>query len=745
MAAEGEAAADLALRVAEFRLNGETWPAGRFAEANGAGGESHSIRVRDRFGDYGLAGVIAARPAERGTGRVLVVGLWVLTCPVLGKDVEHRVLGQLAEQARRWQCDTVAFEYAPTPRNEVFRRFLAGLRPGEPLPESPESVVLPVTALEGRSAVRELQPAHQMAQRTAQPATAKRPAATPLVTASAILQAMQSRGAQPGSAERAAPLAAPLVEPRTDTERTLAGVFATVLRQPAVGADCNFFAFGDSMRAVELIAKANQAGLRLTLRQVFAHQTVAALAEVATKVERHDGDAAISGPVPVLPLPAWFFGRDLPRPGHFNQSQRYEVPGDIDTEALERAISALVGHHQALRMRFFATEAGWRQSDPGPPAKAPLRHFDLSGTDPGEWEAALAAHESGLQLAMSPAGGRLIQFALFTFGPGRSPYLLVILHHLAIDGISWRIVLEDFQDAYHQACLRGPVRLTPVSMPVLAWAKRLSEFANTDQARAELPAWLAESRAGVESLPVDIPGSAHLGAFTHFEEEQFTAGETRRLRDRAVHADRVPLDVLLLAAAMRTVARWTGRQRVLVDVVNHGREPFIDGVDLSRTVGWLVVNVPVLFEIGADQPLDDLVPVVSRQLRAWSSHHGIGDSLLRFLSEDESIRTRLAELPGADLLFSYAGQFDHPASARPSSAQHPLLGRAVEPYSADMDSGGGTPYALQFDAMIVGAEIRLTVCYREANYRDSTAHALLEGWAADLRNLIAVPQLTRDA
>ncbi|HET9899076.1 MAG TPA: condensation domain-containing protein [Streptosporangiaceae bacterium] len=724
-AADSEAAADLAVRVAEFHLNGEAWPAQRFAGlALSAGSQLHGVRVRDRFGDYGLAGVIASHRA----GSTLEVDLWVLTCPVLGKGVEHRVLSTLEGLAG--DCDTVAFRYAPAPRNEEFRRFLLALRPGGVPEDRPELVVVPRAALASpqppRPAVRAPVPAAAGVRPAGRPGTAQ------FRTAAQILQAMRSKGQDShgnGASE-------PRVEPRTETEKTLAGIFAAVLREPAVGADRNFFATGDSMRAVELIAKANQAGLRLTLRQVFRHQTVAALAEVATKVERRDGEAAISGPVPVLPLPAWFFGRNLPRPGHFNQSQRYEVPRDIEIAALRRAIAALVAHHQALRMRFSAEAGRWRQSDPGPPDDPPFLACDLSGTDPGEWDKALSAQETGLQLAMSPAEGRLIQFALFTFGPRRPPHLLVIVHHLAIDGISWRIVLEDLQDAYHQARQGEPVLLTPVSMPVLAWARRLSEFANSPQARDELPAWLAGSRAGAEALPLDHPGSVTSGAFTHFEEARFTADETRRVRDRAVHIDRVPVDVLLLATAMRTVARWTGREAILVDVVNHGREPFLDGADLSRTVGWLVVNVPVLVEIGAGQSLDDLVPAVNGQLRTWSSHHGLGDSLLRFLSEDESVRQQLAGLPGAELLFSYAGQFDHPASARTSPGQHPLLGRAVEPYSADMDSRGGTPYALQFDAMILGDEFHLTVCYRAANYRDSTARALLKGWATELRDLV---------
>jgi FkbH-like protein/non-ribosomal peptide synthase protein (TIGR01720 family) len=729
---DAEAAADLSRRAADFHLNGEVWSADRWCErAKGDVGGCWGVTVRDRFGDHGLSGVIAAQRAATA----LLVDMWVLSCQVLGKNVECHVLGFLAGQARRWQCTTIEFDYRATGRNDVLRQFLARLWPEAVSPQAdPVSVVqVPILAAERQYSAAGLSQAANASPHAGGDSLRRRPAAEPatsrLVSASQIVLAMRAQGSE----RLLASTPGPSREPSTETEEILARVFATVLRQPSVGVDCNFFTLGDSMAAVELIAKANKAGLRLTLRQVFQHQTVAALAAVATKAVPRSGADGISGPVPVLPLPAWFFGRNLRSPGHFNQSQRYEVPEHIDVSALERAVSALIGHHQALRMRYFPTETGWRQADPGPPERPPFTHVNLRETPPHAWSDELASYEAKLQLSMSPEEGRLAQFALFSFGPQRPPHLLVMLHHLAVDGISWRIILDDLQEAYHQACHGGTIRLSPVSMPVLAWAKQLSQFANSPQARAELSAWLTQARSTVQPVPLDNPDAAGPGAFTHFEETVFTTADTRRLRERAVQADRVSVDILLLAGAMRTVARWTGRRRILVDVVNHGREPFIDGADLSRTVGWLVVNVPVLFEVNPEQSSGDLVPDVSRQMRAWSSDHGMGESLLRFLSDDESIRQRLAALPGADLLFSYAGHFDDP-----SSVEHPLLGRAIEPYSADMDPDGGTPYALQFDSMIVGDQIRLTVCYRQTQYQASTAEGLLKSWAADLRDLIRV-------
>lgn len=732
-----EAAADLTRRTAEFHLDGEVWPAERFT-ATAPGEVRWAIRVGDRFGDHGLCGLLGARP-EAGTLRV---DLWVLTCPVLGKGVEERVLGDLVALAREHGCHTVAFRFRPTPRNDAFHRFLTGLWPqAAALGEVPGPVDIPVRVLAagataGPASGVAATPAPTAAARpdVSPPARAGRPRRRPVVvggtaTAAQILRAVEDRGrtlaatSGPGRTDEGG-------EPRTETERLIADVFAGVLRRPSVGVECRFFDHGDSMLAVQLIAKANRAGLRLTLRQVFQHQTVAALAAVATVVEQRQTSPESGGPAPLLPLQSWFFGLGLDRPGHFNQSQRFELPAEVDAGALEQAVAALLAQHPSLRVRFTREASGLCQTDPGAPADAPFEHVDLSTTPSERWEQRLEAHETALHRTMSPAEGRLARFALFTFGPERLPQLLVIFHHLAIDGMSWRFLLADLQDAYHQARRGGPVELAPTSTPMLSWARQLHAYAQSPEVLAELPRWLAEPRASVEPLPRDVPDAAASGVLTHSRLLVLSAEETRLLRDRALSTDHVSLDILLLAAANRSLARWSGRDRFLFDVVNHGREPFLDGVDLSRTVGWMVLNVPVLFETAGLEDMSVLVPAVGRQLRAWSSHHGAGDNLLRFLSEDESVRRQLAELPGADVLFSYAGHID------PGSQEHPLLGASIPGGVPDIDPGAVTPYALQFDTVIVGDRIHLEICYRGTQFHTTTTERLMDGWAAGLRELI---------
>ncbi|WP_433257660.1 condensation domain-containing protein [Streptosporangium sp. CA-135522] len=721
-----EEAADLTRRVSEFHLNGRTWSAERITELVESGTHTcWEVIVRDRFGDHGVSGVVLARPE----GESLLVEAWVLTCPVLGKGVEDRVLERLRELAGERGRETLAFAYRGGKRNDAAHRFLSGLvsvdREADTTLRIPATDPMTSTASRKDTARRQA-PMAGLGRRRPKRSTADA-ALGHFASAADIVRAIESREGTPAPAtdSHGGP-----AEPKGDTAwEVLAELFAEVLRVDSIPPDQGFFdAGGNSMLALQLIAKANKAGLRITLQQVFKHQTAAALATAAVPMAAPADAQDIGGPAPLLPLQAWFFGLDLANPNHFNQSLRFEMPYDVDPIALRRAVAALVGHHPATRMRFTATPAGHRQIDDGPPAQPPFIHLDLSDTDPATWDASVTEHENGLQLGMDPSRGRLVAFALYTFGPSRPPRLLVIFHHLAVDGISWRLVFEDLQEAYLQAVKGGAVRLRPAGMSPPAYARRLNAYAQSPKALAELPRWLDERRRKVEPIPVDLPDGDARGPFTHGETTVFTPEQTRVLRDRAVNLDHVPVDRLLLAGATRALARWTGRDLFMVDVVNHGREPFLEGVDVSRTVAWLVMNVPVLLEVDGARAVRDLVPEVDRQLRDWSSADGGGDQLLRFLSQDESVRRRLAELPSSEVEFSYGG-------SHPGYEDNPVLGRYLEVESHDMDPRAAIPHALQFDTMIFGDQLQLEVRYRATRYRAATMRTLLRDWADGLREL----------
>ena len=305
------------------------------------------------------------------------------------------------------------------------------------------------------------------------------------------------------------------VAPRTPAEETLAGIWAELLHLDRVGIHDNFFNLGgDSIMSIQAIARANKAGLGLTPRQLFEHQTIAELAIVAEQgriVEAEQG--IITGPVPLTPIQEWFFAQDLVARHHFNQAILLEVRETADPTLWERTVACLVEHHDALRLRFTRAETGWRQENAGLDARAAFSYLDLSALPEDEQgpaiEAAAAERQAGLNLSEGP----LMRVAFFALGPGKPGRLLLVIHHLAVDGVSWRILLEDLQTAHGQLSRGEAVQFPPKTTSFKYWAERLAAYAGSGEPRTELDYWLAENRARVAKLPVDQRGRRRLGSY----------------------------------------------------------------------------------------------------------------------------------------------------------------------------------------------------------------------------------------
>jgi amino acid adenylation domain-containing protein len=255
------------------------------------------------------------------------------------------------------------------------------------------------------------------------------------------------------------------VAPRTPIEETITKIWAQVLGLERISIYDNFFELGgDSILSIQIVARANQAGLQLTPKQLFESPTVAGLAAVAgTPATIQAQQEPVTGAIPLTPIQHWFFEQKLCEPHHWNQALLLEVRGAITPALLEQAVQHLLGHHDALRLRFTPTESGWQQVNAGLDAVAavPLSYIDLSGVPAAEQATVLEATASELQASLNLAEGSLMRVALFELGDNQPNRLLLVIHHLAVDGVSWRILLEDLQPVYQQLSQGEAVQLSP--------------------------------------------------------------------------------------------------------------------------------------------------------------------------------------------------------------------------------------------------------------------------------------------
>ncbi|HWG98909.1 MAG TPA: condensation domain-containing protein, partial [Pilimelia sp.] len=515
-------------------------------------------------------------------------------------------------------------------------------------------------------------------------------------------------------------------------EQALAAIWADVLGVERVGRHDNFFELGgDSILSIQVVSRARQAGLRFSTKELFQHQTVAELAGVTVQESADAQDAPVVGEVPLTPIQRWFFATHRINPRHFNQAVMLELADGLDLDALRRAVEALFAQHDALRARFTRDGEEWRQ-EYGP--VEPLDALTVHALPEGDEEAQAAAMEkiadevhAGFDLGRGP----LLRAVLFDRGAGRRPYLLLVAHHLIVDGVSWRILLDDLDSGYGQAAGGGPVRLGAKTTSVQEWSTRLAQHVASGALDAELDYWATAADAG--ALPVDhepAPGApaAPAGTVT----VPISPEDTDALLRAAPGAYRTRINDVLLAALAWALTRWTGRGRVSVQLEGHGREDVLDGVDLSRTVGWFTTMFPVALEVPADDEPDwrTVVKSVRRQLRAVPGN-GFGFSALRELGPPE-VRERLAGTGGGpQIVFNYLGQWD----ARSTEAEASLFHAAHPAPGLDHDPADRTGQALEVVGSVHGGELEFSWYYQPAWYDEATVTALAGAFAEALRRI----------
>ncbi|TDV49928.1 non-ribosomal peptide synthetase [Actinophytocola oryzae] len=535
-----------------------------------------------------------------------------------------------------------------------------------------------------------------------------------------------------GTVDRAA-LPAPTAEPthaeppHSATEKVIADIWRELLDVPEVLVTDNFFALGgDSIISLQVIARARKFGIQLTPRMFFQHQTVAAIAANARSTGSVLADQTkIVGDVPLTPIQHWFFALGMAEPAHFNQVELLETDG-LDGEVLARALAALADHHDALRLRVVRGDDGrWRQhlaEDPGP---AVLTCHDLSGLAEDAVWPEMKRIADDTQRGMNLLDGPVIRAALFDLG-GHGQRLLIGVHHLAVDGVSWRILLEDLGTAYGQAARGRSVLLPAKTTSVRTWAEKLVRYARSPGALAELGYWTAQ--AAGRPLPRDHDGANTERSAATVRVELTEDETTALLRDvpRAFHTQ---INDALLTAVGTAVHAWTGDDAVAIGLEGHGREDLFPDVDTSRTVGWFTSVFPVaLTGLAEDDPAIRLKDV-SEQLRAIP-HRGIGYGVLRYLG-DTPTRHALTH-PAPEVNVNYLGQL---------GADVPGIGRhaaAGEPRGRSFSDAGTRRHLLDILSAVERGRLGIDISYSTEIHDQATVSRFADHITGSLRALLDI-------
>jgi amino acid adenylation domain-containing protein/non-ribosomal peptide synthase protein (TIGR01720 family) len=530
------------------------------------------------------------------------------------------------------------------------------------------------------------------------------------------------------------------VTPRTPEEEILAGIWTQVLGVARVGIHDNFFELGgDSILSIQVVSRANQAGLRLTPRQLFQFPTIAGLAAVArvlpTSQKRYE-QGFVTGPLPLTPIQRWFFEQQLPEPHHWNQAVLLEMQARVSRSRLEGAVAQLLVHHDALRLRFEHDQSGWFAVNAGVEDKTPFEWIDLSGLNGAEQSQVLQAKVILVQASLNLVRGPLMRVVYFDLGaecPGR---LLMVVHHLAVDGVSWRILLEDLYLAYEQlnsdeaGKLGIPInRLPPKTMSFRDWAQGLERYAQSKTILDELKYWLSVPKKQSVRLPKDYKdGQANTEASARTVTVFLSAEETGALLRDVPAAYGTEINDALLTALAQAFEQWTAACTLLIDLEGHGREDVIDDADISRTVGWFTAVFPVQLDLSSVEGAGEALKAVKEQLRQIPQR-GIGYGLLRYLHKDRHIAAQLMALPQAEIIFNYLGQLDQTIKSSPFHFAHESVG----PLHSLL---GWRSHVFEVNSSVIGEQLQMRWTYSENLHRRETVEKLVAGFIESLRSLI---------
>ena len=497
--------------------------------------------------------------------------------------------------------------------------------------------------------------------------------------------------------------------PRNEREAALAAAFAAVLGLPAVGIEDDFFALGgDSIRAIQVAAKLGAAGFSLGSGDILRHRTVAALQPLMR------GNAAAPGPAsgtfPLTPIQCWFLGLHLGRPDHFNQAVLLRSADRLDPEALAKAVDALAAHHDMLRVRYAGAASGNSAAAEILPAEPPVT-LEVTEVRPEQLAQACASMQASLNLAAGP----VFRAAILRLPDGDR--LFFVVHHLAVDAVSWRILLDDLETAY-AATRRGTTPVLPARTESFAdWARVLRRESTGRDLAVDRDWWSRSELQATARLPIadgpDLAGDAVALVAAA------SPTVTGLLLDRVSAGDGTDVQDLLLAALAVALRGVIGPGRFPVLLEGHGREAALASLDVSRTVGWFTTFHPL--GLNLDHATAPAQLKAARQAVRATPNRGACYLLFDGWSP----------IP-AQLSVNYLGRFDG------GEVPGRVFDLAAEKSGPASDPGSRRPVPVEFLASVADGRLQLGLTFNPNLTDPTTIQALLDGVLAALPALAEV-------
>jgi len=528
---------------------------------------------------------------------------------------------------------------------------------------------------------------------------------------------------------------ASFVAPRTEIEENLAVIWQELLGYDTIGIHDNFFDLGgDSIISIQVVSRAKRHGYSLKPKHLFEAQTIAELAAMVLKdeVPPQAEQAQLNGTCPLLPIQSRFFAQTYTVPDHYNQGILLQLEKDVDFAVLQKAIECLIDQHDALRFHYQSEGDFWSQTYGS--YKGQIEYIDLQAQNEEGSILEITRHCQRAQESLVLKEGKIWN-GLYIATPDTFDYnrFFFVIHHLAVDGVSWRILLQDLE-TYLDQLLSGqrPV-LSPKTSSYRQWSNVLHELSTSEKLMAQLPYWksVAQNFRGIAVDHANSGTGSRVDLSVILSEQM-----TQKLLTKVNTAYQTEINDILLAALLLTIYQWKGDQQLHVGMESHGREAYTDQLDLSRTVGWFTNLYPLRLTL-EDPSAAHLIKSVKEQIRLLPDK-GMGYGLLRYLHPEETVRSQLNARQPYDVIFNYLGQVDN------SVQGNYFKGIAKENPGTFISPRNDFGVKIEINGSLENGQLGFTWSFLDSEYRKETIQQLAERYQENLQSLILHCSSQRD-
>jgi len=519
------------------------------------------------------------------------------------------------------------------------------------------------------------------------------------------------------------------VAPVTEEERFLSKIWEDILKCGSVGINDNFFSLGgDSIMAIQAVARAREAGINISAGQLQAYPTISELLslENVLSLKKKEEDKLLTGELPLIPIEEWFFELEFERLNHFNQAFLFVMKEEGKIEIIEKTLNILQHHHDGLRLRFRKEQGKqgnkWIQRYEEPEkTSVSVEIVDISSVPENGLSIYITKKCTSLQSSLDITEGPVLRSVLFKGHKDGKDRLFIVIHHLCIDMVSWRIILGDFHSIYKKLSRGETPSLPGKSSSYRDWSESLRKYIPAAEKHGDY--WLTVFKDSVP-LPVQYKESKYSDVRDY--KISLDSHDTELLLNTVPSAYNTQINDILLSALLLAFHRSFNVSDLMIDLEGHGREENIGDVDLSSTVGWFTTIFPVHLKSPSMTDYGSIIKSVKEILRAIPDK-GLSYGVLRYLSERKD---ELKKLEGRRVAFNYLGQLDS------SIMEGELLCGAEESPGSFVSPENSLINLLDINGFVAGGSLSMIFGYSSNIWEKETLEKLAGNFTETLKEII---------